>query len=43
MEAVALHVDRGCIVLEGEVGAVEAAWSNGGGKPENLYSLTAMQ
>jgi hypothetical protein len=43
MEAVALDVDRGCIVLEGEVGTAEAAWSNGGGKPENLYSFPAMQ
>jgi hypothetical protein len=37
MEAVAFDVDRDCIVLKGEVGAVEAAWSNGGGKTENLY------
>ncbi len=43
MEAVALDVDRGCIVLEGEDGAAEAAWSNGGGHPKNLYSFPAMQ
>jgi hypothetical protein len=37
MEAVALHVDRGCIVLEGAAGAVEASWSNGGGNSEIFY------
>jgi hypothetical protein len=43
MEAVVFDVDRGCIVLEGEAGAVEAAWSNGGGNSENFYSFPAMQ